>query len=64
MRIMFQINYEDVNGEQIETLSCVDDSDKDFRKIMHAMLDEYLDNNQNWSDKKNQFWVGVKCNDH
>ena len=64
MKIQFQIDYINKDGDSVETFSCVK-IDEDGRKLLHDSLDEYLDKHDFTNHEAcNKFYVGGVCESH
>ena len=61
MRIHFQIEYTNKDGDCVETLSSSSIDTPEDRKLLHDLLDEYLDKNTDFKDQQNGFHVTTEC---
>lgn len=61
MRVMFQIEYTNKEGDRVESFSCIDASTEEGKSLLRDTLDEYLSNHEGEGAK---FWVGGKCESH
>lgn len=61
MKIHFQIEYVDVDGNLVASFSSIDKNDYESRKRLHDLLDEYLDCNTDWENDNTRFIVSNAC---
>lgn len=54
MKINFWVEYVNKEQETVESMACFDPANPDHRKMIHDVLDEYLDNNVEWTSDDNE----------